>query len=372
MKYRDSFNQQGLFSDLGQSCGCRRERQENCSCHCSYPLCPGGPVCPTGPTFSPCASISVGSTETGAPGSEAVVFNSGTSQNVVLDFIIPAGATGPTGPQGLRGFTGMTGPQGPTGPQGQRGATGAQGPMGITGPQGPQGLQGVQGEVGPTGPTGPQGLQGVQGEVGPTGPQGLQGVQGEVGPTGPQGLQGIQGEVGPTGPQGLQGIQGEVGPTGPQGLQGIQGEVGPTGPTGPQGEPATLAYGGLYTAADTAVEAEGGTVETVTLESSFPSNDTTTGTSNITITTPGDYQIQYKLNASATDTTAITVFVQNNGTAIPGSATSTTIDVTEEASLAGDAIVTLAAGDTLTLAFSSAAATTVTVGEGSSLTVTQL
>ena len=312
MKYRDSFNQQGLFSDLGQSCGCRRERQENCSCHCSYPLCPGGPVCPTGPTFSPCASISVGSTETGAPGSEAVVFNSGTSQNVVLDFIIPAGATGPTGPQGLRGFTGMTGPQGPTGPQGQRGATGAQGPMGITGPQGPQGLQGVQGEVGPTGPTGPQGLQ------------------------------------------------------------GIQGEVGPTGPTGPQGEPATLAYGGLYTAADTAVEAEGGTVETVTLESSFPSNDTTTGTSNITITTPGDYQIQYKLNASATDTTAITVFVQNNGTAIPGSATSTTIDVTEEASLAGDAIVTLAAGDTLTLAFSSAAATTVTVGEGSSLTVTQL
>ena len=169
MKYRDSFNQQGLFSDLGQSCGCKRERQENCSCHCSYPLCPGGPVCPTGPTFSPCASISVGSTETGAPGSEAVVFNSGTSQNVVLDFIIPAGATGPTGPQGLRGFTGMTGPQGPTGPQGQRGATGAQGPMGITGPQGPQGLQGVQGEVGPTGP---QGLQGIQGEVGPTGPAG--------------------------------------------------------------------------------------------------------------------------------------------------------------------------------------------------------
>ena len=52
------------------------------------------------------ATITVGVTNTGAPGSYAAVNNSGTSQNAVLNFTIPAGATGATG---------ATGPQGPTG-----------------------------------------------------------------------------------------------------------------------------------------------------------------------------------------------------------------------------------------------------------------
>lgn len=55
----------------------------------------------------------------------------------ILDFVIPAGATGPTGPAGA------TGPTGATGPQGIEGATGPTGPAGI------------QGATGPTGDTGP-------------------------------------------------------------------------------------------------------------------------------------------------------------------------------------------------------------------------
>lgn len=43
----------------------------------------------------------------------------------VLDFVIPAGATGPTGPQGL---VGATGPIGLTGATGLDGATGPTGP----------------------------------------------------------------------------------------------------------------------------------------------------------------------------------------------------------------------------------------------------
>ena len=133
----------------------RRHRERCCV------VGPTGPRGPQGP-----ATITVGSTTTGEPGTNAQVTNSGTSENAILNFTIPrgeTGATGPTGPQGLQGETGVTGPTGP---------------------------QGLQGEIGATGPTGPQGLQGETGATGPTGPQGLQGETGATGPTGPQGLQG--------------------------------------------------------------------------------------------------------------------------------------------------------------------------------------
>lgn len=102
-----------------------------------------GPTGPTGPSGA--ATITVGKTTTTNPGTNATVTNVGTNENVILNFGIPRGATGPTGPQGLQGETGATGP---TGPQGLQGETGA------TGPTGPQGLQGETGATGPTGPSG--------------------------------------------------------------------------------------------------------------------------------------------------------------------------------------------------------------------------
>lgn len=108
-----------------------------------------GPTGPTGPTGPAAATINVGRTTTTGVGTNAEVINRGTQDNVILDFNIPAGATGPQGPIGLTG---------------QRGATGPQGPQGIQGPTGPQGLQGLQGPIGLTGATGPQG------NIGPTGP----------------------------------------------------------------------------------------------------------------------------------------------------------------------------------------------------------
>lgn len=105
----------------------------NCECNKDkYKLPNGcflmGPTGPTGPRGP--ASITVGITNTGLPNTNAEVSNSGTNDNVILDFVIPQG---PTGPIGL---------QGPTGPQGLRGLAG------TTGPQGPQGT------IGPTGPAG--------------------------------------------------------------------------------------------------------------------------------------------------------------------------------------------------------------------------
>ena len=116
-----------------------------------------GPTGPTGPQGP--ASIAVGVTTTTDPGTNASVTNVGTDDNVILNFNIPRGETGPIGPQGIPGIQGPTGPTGPTGPQGLQGI---QGPTGPTGPQGLQGLQGIQGPTGPTGPTGPAGPTAIE------------------------------------------------------------------------------------------------------------------------------------------------------------------------------------------------------------------
>ena len=124
-------------------------------CNCTPVIV--GPTGPTGPQGP--ASIAVGVTTTTDPGTNASVTNVGTDDNVILNFNIPKGETGPIGPQGIQG---PTGPTGPTGPQGLQGLQGIQGPTGPTGPTGPQGLQGLQGIQGPTGPTGPAGPTAIE------------------------------------------------------------------------------------------------------------------------------------------------------------------------------------------------------------------
>jgi hypothetical protein len=127
------------------------------------------------PTSGGTVSVNVGETLTGEPGTNASVTNSGNETNVILNFTIPRGKTGPQGPQGEPGADGKTGPQGP---QGKPGADGK------TGPQGPQGEPGADGK---TGPQGPQGEPGADGKTGPQGPQGKPGADGKTGPQGPAG-----------------------------------------------------------------------------------------------------------------------------------------------------------------------------------------
>ena len=61
------------------------------------------------------ATVTVGTTTTGNPGTDASVTNSGTSSAAVLDFTVPAGPEGPQGKTGLTGPTGATGAAGRTG-----------------------------------------------------------------------------------------------------------------------------------------------------------------------------------------------------------------------------------------------------------------
>lgn len=68
-----------------------------------------GPTGPQGPT-----TITIGTTTTTLPGTPASVTNTGTNQDVVLNFSIPSGYNGTTGPTGPTGPRGLTGPTGPT------------------------------------------------------------------------------------------------------------------------------------------------------------------------------------------------------------------------------------------------------------------
>jgi hypothetical protein len=132
-----------------------------------------GPAGPPGP-----ATITVGSTTTGLPGTDAAVVNTGTAQDAVLAFTVPAGQRGLTGATGAPGPAGSQGPKGDTGPAstvpGPAGSTGPKGDTGATGSQGPKGDTGAASTVpGPAGSTGPAG---PKGDTGPQGPQGIPGT----------------------------------------------------------------------------------------------------------------------------------------------------------------------------------------------------
>lgn len=341
--------------DCGNSC-------QNCgnSC-CGMPGCPCTPVCPD--------TITIGTTITGAPGTEAQVTNSGTPQNPVLNFVIPQGASGPQGPHGPQG------PQGPQGLQGVQGEMGMTGPMGPTGPTGPQGPTGPTGSTGPIGPAGagletvtsftpsfpylrgsmlfyngslyqaavdnPAGTPGSSPDynlISVAGPTGSAGPTGPTGPTGPQGQQGLQG---PTGLQGTEGPTGPTGPTGPQGQQGVAGPTGPTGPTGPQGAAPTVnALYATNTGSQTAVSTRNDiTFDTNQVEEG---SDITHSASSadFSLTQNGLYRITYSAVVTNTSSTGnVGLELQEDGTSIDGSVKEAKVSNTSDPATVGATVL---------------------------------
>ena len=79
---------------MGKNCNNKIDQilEEGRKCQAKFGnIGPTGPTGPAGPV-----TVAVGTTTTGDPGTPATVSNTGTSENAVLTFSIPAGATGPT------------------------------------------------------------------------------------------------------------------------------------------------------------------------------------------------------------------------------------------------------------------------------------
>ncbi len=291
-----------------------------------------------GPTGiqGPAGTVTVGTTTTGAPGTEATVTNVGTPQAAVLNFVIPQGPQGLTGPAGAQGPQGIQGIQGATG---ATGATGPQGPVGATGPQGPAG-EAATITVGTT-TTGAPGTEATVTNVGTPQaavlnfviPQGPQGLTGPAGAQGPQGIQGIQGATGATGATGPQGPAGEaatitIGTT-TTGAPGTNATVTNTGtpqnailnftiPRGDPGEaPAAAFYAGQNQTAQTITTANTNIPLVTTLE-----NGITAANDVITIPSDGNYRIRYMVRA--VDPSNATVGLTLNG--VNDTATNMTID----------------------------------------------
>lgn len=292
---------------------------------------------------------------------------------------VNAGAVrGPIGPIGPEGPKGPEGPTGPIGPQGRGlsilGFFNTAGELvaavknpaladtylvaadlyiwngsnwqnigmvrGPTGPQGPIGLQGPAGVQGPAGIQGPQGATGATGATGPTGPTGATGATG-------RGLNILGSFTALTGTGSLTATitspaTGDpylvnanlyiwnspnwvlVGP-----VLGPQGPTGATGPTGPTGTTIIGYYGSFV---------ETSTVTVTTSASAIPFSSTIlansisiTSSSRITFANTGRYNLQYTLvlhNAAAggTPERIVTVWLAQNGTAIPNSGKQTFIE----------------------------------------------
>jgi hypothetical protein len=82
-----------------------------------------GPAGPAGPAGA-AATVAVGTTTTGAAGSNAAVTNTGTTSAAVFNFTVPRGAAGVAGAVGPAGPAGAVGPAGAAGVDGQDGVDG--------------------------------------------------------------------------------------------------------------------------------------------------------------------------------------------------------------------------------------------------------
>jgi len=201
-------------------------------------------------------------------------------------------------------------------------------------------LQGIAGAVGASGPEGAQGIAGVIGAIGAVGLPGAQGIQGLVGAIG---------AVGPTGAQGVAGVIGAIGAAGPAGAQGIAGVIGAIGASGATGAPGSpgipgvggvLAYGYIYNlaAGTVAIEAP------VLFSNNGPMSGVThaTGSSAIVVTNAGTYSIVFSVSGVEPSQFGLFINGAPSTSTIYGSGAGTQQNT-------GQAILTLAAGDTITL-----------------------
>jgi hypothetical protein len=172
------------------------------------------------------------------------------------------------------------------------------------------------------------------------------------------------GPAGTTGPQGDVGDDGADGPTGANGPTGASGTNGNTGPTGAAGTQGLAEYAYIYNDAAQTVPIEADVI--------FNSNGISTpgfthapDTTQILVNTPGDYKVSFSVTSVQVSQFAFFL----NGAPVPNTIYGAGA-ATEQNE--GQAIISIAGGDTLTLRnhSSTAAVTLQTLAGGSQANVT--
>jgi hypothetical protein len=169
---------------------------------------------------------------------------------------------------------------------------------------------------------------------------GSQGATGTSAPVAAGAIQGAASPAGPTGPTGSTGATGAAGATGATGAAGTTGATGPQGPPGPQGTPGQPNYGEVYNLGSQVVAIEA----PIIFDSNGPLSGFThvAGSSGISVGAAGTYLV--KFSVSALQSSQFALF--DNGVPIAGTTFGSGAGTQQNN---GQAIVTLAAGDVLTL-----------------------
>ncbi len=323
------------------------------------------------------ATVTVGTTTTGAPGTNASVTNSGTAQNAVLNFTIPAGQNGTDGKDGTPATvtvgTTTTGAPGTPATVTNSG-TAQNAVLNFTIPAGKNGTDGTDGKDGTpatvTVGTTTTGAPGTNASVTNSGTA-QNAVLNFTIPAGKNGTDGTDGADGTpatvsigTTTTGTPGTNAFVTNTGTQ-QDAVLNFTIPAGKDGKDGKDGTnglASYGGLYSSKNqTAKPASAAAYQQVQLDSAMPLSNVNTGLNNLTIGSDGNYEISYSIGIASkcpnctrtsSSNTTFTLAIRKNGTAIPQTVCTANIAPDQnKQNYYHTSYVTLAKNDILDLAF---------------------
>ncbi len=307
------------------------------------------------------ATIKVGTTETVSELENAIVSNSGTEKDVILDFKIPRGEKGEKGDIGIQGIKGEKGDRGDIGPQGVKGDRGDVGPATIKVGTTETVSELENASVSNSGTEKDVILdfkipRGEKGEIGP------RGLPGEIGRTEHIAIDETE-TIEPGEPAQVMDTfedwvhhlsflipKGEKGEQGPQGQQGEQGITGPQGPIGPPGPSNITAYGIRYSMSEAQLNLQQAIDTTIPLNekgvalfTEYPDDN------SIKINESGVYLVSYFFTGATNEDCSLTTSIRANNILQPATNTTSEFQAQIINNISGSTIVSLLKDDHITL-----------------------
>ena len=301
------------------------------------------------------ATIRVGSTETVESSEPALVINTGTKEDVILNFKIPKGDKGDKGEQGIQGM------QGPKGEQGDKGDIGLKGDKGEKGEPGPTTIRVGSTETVESSEPALVINAGTKDDIilNFKIPKGDKGDKGDSGP------RGLPGEIGRTEHIAIDETE-TIEPGEPAQVmdtfenwvhhlsflipKGEKGDLGPVGPQGPTGQSFVSSYGIRYSMTDTQLNLPQATDTVIPLPEKGISFFTEYPDDNsIKIKESGVYLVSYLLCAATNEECSITMSVRANDILQPATSATSEFQAQLINNISGSTIISLQTNDLITL-----------------------